>query len=288
MADVNPCLASPWRPQEVKGLACPTSMETVLSRSNLVQWRTKGTVHCREGFAEWGSQRVPRPRMAAVHLGLRHIWRGKILEALNTILAAVLANAAVLGVLGWLVKSLLEKLIQRDGAKFAVELQAKANSEIEQYKSDLQLSTIEHQIRFSRLHEKRAEVIAQLNTLMVEALWEAESFLSPIEWAGEPNKREKHGATMEKLVQLYRYFDKHRIYLPDRLCAVVEQLIKDVRAHVMKFGVYVRIDDVSLTDHTRVQKDDAWNSGWEAIKNQIPAVRKELEDEFRRLLGHSG
>jgi hypothetical protein len=62
-----------------------------------------------------------------------------------------------------------------------------------------------------------------LNAHLVEALWEAESFLSPMEWSGEPNKREKHQTAMNKLVELYRFFDKHRIYLPEALCVVVEQ-----------------------------------------------------------------
>ena len=173
------------------------------------------------------------------------------------ITAAVVGNATVLAVLGWLGKSLLEKLLQRDSKRFEIELKAKADSTMEQLKSDLQLRTIEHQVRFSRLHEKQATVIAELNAHLVEALWEAESFLSPMELAGEPNKREKHQTAMNKLVELYRYFDKHRIYLPETLCVAVEQLVTEVRSHVIKFGVYLTWDDASLQDHTRKEKHDA-------------------------------
>lgn len=206
------------------------------------------------------------------------------MEIWQSIVAAILGNAVVLAVLGWLAKALMEKLIQRDTKRFETELKAKADATIEQLKSDLQIRTIEHQVRFSRLHEKRATVIADLNALIVEALWEAESFLSPMEWTGEPDKREKHQITMGKLVDLFRYFDKHRIYLPDPLCSVVDTLVTDVRTHVIRFGTYLTWDDKSLQEQTRKEKHEVWMAGWDAIKNQVPVVRKQLEDEFRALL----
>lgn len=183
---------------------------------------------------------------------------------------------------------MMEKLIQRDTKRFETELKAKADSAIEQLKSELQIRTIEHQVRFSRLHEKRATVIADLNALIVEALWEAESFLSPIQWAGEPDKREKHQVVIGKLVELYRYFDKHRIYLPNPLCDVVDKLVTDVRMHVGRFSTYLVWEDDALQDHTRKEKQEVWLAGWDAIKNQVPIVRKQLEDEFRSLLGPDG
>ena len=112
------------------------------------------------------------------------------METWQTILLAIGGNAALLAVLGLLGKSLLDKLIVRDTKEFESSLKAKADAAIEHLKNDLQLRTIEHQVRFSRLHEKRAAVIAELYGHLVEALWEAESFLSPMEWAGEPSKKE--------------------------------------------------------------------------------------------------
>ena len=203
----------------------------------------------------------------------------------ETILLAFGGNAALLAVLAFAGKSLLEKLIARDTKRFESDLKAKSDSAIEHLKNELQLKTIEHQVRFSRLHEKRANVIAELYGHLVETLWEAESFLSPMEWAGEPSKEEKHRIAMGKLVEFFRFFDKHRIYLPEEVCGLLEKLALEVRSHVINFGVYVRFHEQSLNDHTREQKEKAWNDGWDAIKNQVPQARKLLEDEFRALLG---
>lgn len=42
--------------------------------------------------------------------------------------------------------------------------------------------------------------------------------------------------------------------------------------------------DWELQDHTREDKNKAWNKGWEAIRNEVPAVRHALENEFRAIL----
>ena len=207
------------------------------------------------------------------------------METWQTILLAFGGNAALLAVLGLLGKSMLDKLIVRDTKQFESELKAKTDATIEHLKNELQLKTIEYQVKFSRLHEKRAAVIAELYGHLVEALWEAESFLSPMEWAGEPNKKEKHKTAVSRLVDLYRLFDKHRIYLPPELCASLDKLVVKVRSHVINFGVYVDFDVETLNDHTHKEKEKAWNAGWDAIKNQIPLARQNLENEFRSLLG---
>ena len=205
----------------------------------------------------------------------------------QTIIAAILGNAAALAVLGWLGKSILEKLLQRDSKRFELDLKSKADTAIEQFKSDLQLRTIEHQIRFAKLHEKRASVIADLNGHLAEVLWEAENVLSPIRWQGEPTEREKYQAAMTKSVEFFRYFDKHKIYLPAELCSSIDQLVREVRAHILGFGVYLTWEDDALLEHTRKEKSDVLLEGWKLLKEKVPAVRGKLEDEFRLLLGPS-
>jgi hypothetical protein len=207
------------------------------------------------------------------------------MESWQTIAAAVIGNSVALAILGWLGKSLLEKLLQRETKRFEVELKAKADSTIEQLKSDLQLRTIEHEVAFTRLHEKRANVIAELNGLLAETLWEAETVLSPMRWAGSPPEREMHRAAELKLVEFFRYFDKHRVYLPAVLCGEIEAMVLDVRRHVIGFGVYLTWEDAALRDHTRKEKHEALMAGYKLLKEKVPAIRAHLEDEFRSLLG---
>lgn len=151
------------------------------------------------------------------------------MDTWQTILLAVGGNAALLAVLELLGNSLLAKPIARDTKRFEVDLIAKSGAAIEQLRSNLQIRSIEHQVRFYRLHEKRPTVIAELYGHLVETLWETESFLSPMEWTGEPDKQEKLRIAMNKLVDFFRYLDKHRIYLPEDLCTSLEALALKVR-----------------------------------------------------------
>ena len=207
------------------------------------------------------------------------------MELWQTITAAILGNAAVVAVLGWLAKSFLEGVAARDSKRFESELKAKADAAIENLKNQLQLRLVEHQIKLAKLHEKRATTISEMNSVLAEAMWEAESFLSLMEFAGEPSKREKHVAAMSRLTEFFRYFDKNRMYLPLPLCQSMEKLVRDVRQHVIKFGVYVHLEEREpLLAHTQKEKTDAWLAGWEALSTQVPAVRAQLEEEFRALL----
>lgn len=208
------------------------------------------------------------------------------MDAWQTILLAFGGNAALLAVLGWLGKSLLEKLILRETRAFESDLKAKADAAVERLKSELQIKSIEHQVRFSQLHEKRATVIAELYGYIVETLWAAESFLTPVEWGGEPSKEEKHRAAIQKLIELYRFFSRHRIYLPPGICVSLDKLITVVREHVVRFGVYVEHVKEGHSGRLLREKNDAWDKGWCAIKEQIPVVREQLEKELRELLGH--
>ena len=206
------------------------------------------------------------------------------MEIWQTILIALGGHAAMLAVLAYLAKLFIGHKLSRDISRFQSELKATSDAAIERLKSDLQLHAIEHQVRFSRLHEKRATTIAKLNSLIAESMWEAENFLSILEFPGEPSKRGKYHATMAKLVELSRYFDKHRIYLSSEVTIPLEALVQKVRTLVIGFGVYPHWEDWQLQDPTRENKNKAWNKGWEAIRNDIPEARRTLESEFRTIL----
>lgn len=211
------------------------------------------------------------------------------MEVWQSVLAAIAGNAVVVAVLGWLAKAFLESVSARDAKRFELDLKATADQAIERFKGELQIRLHDHQVKVSRLHDLRATTIAEINSLLAETMWEAENFLSLMEFSGEPSKVEKHSAAMKKLVEFFRYFDKNKIYLPADLCELIETLVRDVRRHVIRFGTYVRLEQSeSLAPHTHLEKDEAWIDGWKALTEHVPEVRRRLEDEFRRLLSPEG
>lgn len=205
----------------------------------------------------------------------------------QSILLAFGGNAALLLVLAWLARSFGSQLLAKDLEKFKADLAAASTATTERLKHELQLTALEHQVRFSKLHERRAEVVADLYGLLVEAQWASQSFVSVAEWAGEPSKQEKYVSAMNKAAEFFRYFDKNRIYLPESLCKQLEEFIRNMRNRVIEFGVFISKDDAYMPEHMLKQKLDVWIKASEYFDKEVPVARVALESELRNILGPS-
>ena len=135
------------------------------------------------------------------------------------------------------------------------------------------------------MHEKRAEVIAELYGLLVEANWAVAVFVSPIDWAEEPSKQEKYVSAMNSVAAFFRFFEKHRIYLPPELCEGLETFVREMRKRAIGFGVYVSHDDGAMPEAALDKMRTAWMEASEYMDAQVPPSRAALEAELRGILG---
>lgn len=201
------------------------------------------------------------------------------------ILIAFGGNTVLLGVLGWLARSLLGQLVAKDLERFKSELASASIAAAERLKHELHLAAQEHQVLVSKLHEKRAQVVAEVYGLLVEFQWAAQDFVSQVEFVGEPNKRDKYVTAMNKAAEFYRCFDKNRIYLPHSLCEKLDEFIKAMRTKVIDFGVYVRLDESKMSDQTFEKKSEAWDRASDYFNSEVPKARAALEQELRAIIG---
>jgi len=116
---------------------------------------------------------------------------------------------------------------------------------------------------------------------LVAATWHTESFASPLD--DEDAKRKQYGVALDGITEYFRFFDQHRIFLPAELCPSLEELAKKLRYPTIMFGTYLSIEHP--TDKTVEEKRKAWMDAWDSVKNEVPAMRAAIEDEFRKLLG---
>lgn len=146
------------------------------------------------------------------------------------------------------------------------QLKARGDVEIEKLKSDLSIAAAQRQVRFSKLHERRAEVIEEIYKLLKEFLYSTVDYV----W-GEvkvpPEEREKKVAeAAEALSALYQ---AKRIFLPRSAAEKVDQVYYELRHASIHFS------------DNRERENEIFRRLDEVIK---PAV-EELETEFRTLLG---
>lgn len=205
------------------------------------------------------------------------------MNAWQSIVLAIGGNAALLLALGWLARSFGSQLLAKDLEKFKASLSNASSEASERLKHQLQLVAHEHQVRFSKLHEQRAEVITNLYELLVEAQWAGQSFVSVIEMGGEPPKSEKYVTAMNAFAEFYRAFDKKRIFLPEELCQQLDDFLYGMRKRVIHFGVYVHTNE-HPADHVVKEKYEAWTDASTYFNTELPAARQALEKELRIML----
>lgn len=154
---------------------------------------------------------------------------------------------------------------------------------IESLRSELRRTAVEHEVRFSRLHQRRAEVIERLYKLLVVALWDTETAASPLEWVDNPGKRQQGIDAQNSIARFFRFFDKNRLFLPESLCQVIEAFTSELRKPLIHFDTLLSIEHPNARSLEKLH--DLQAEMWDAIRADVPKQRAAMEEEFRRLLG---
>jgi hypothetical protein len=113
-----------------------------------------------------------------------------------------------------------------NGGKIVIGKSSEVFLENQKYK--LEVNKIEHQVKYSKLHEERAIVIKELYI----SLFDIESILSLIAAQNQLDKWESSDITSEKMVsKKYQetkvFLEKNRIYLKNELCEKIINLLDD-------------------------------------------------------------
>jgi hypothetical protein len=167
---------------------------------------------------------------------------------------------------------------------FEMQFKSNADVEIERLKSALQATALEHQVRFSKLHEKRAEVIADLYKLLVEA--EREGLRYAYQHGKVPDDQKgQEPPAVRKLRDFDNFAELYQIYLPQHVCALLSDLSAKIRAPVVHGLVYGDIE--YATPEIIAEKHEGFRKALSAFAGAIPEARRMLEEEFRTMLGVS-
>jgi hypothetical protein len=214
------------------------------------------------------------------------------------ILIAFGGNATLLVVLGFLARSLIQTLLAKDIKKFEADLQSTATAQlerlkadlksqgdisIEQLKSRLQQATIEHQVRFAKLHERRAEVIAEMYEHLVDAEQEGRGFASVESYmTGTDEQKEARQKVQKTMYELLLLVEKRQIYLPLQMCASLKGHLEKMSNYVYASGAYGAFRAVG--SEKQIEQAQVLDAACKAFEQEIPAARRALEDEFRSIL----
>ena len=199
------------------------------------------------------------------------------------LLAFISGSTIIIAAVAWLTKSIITHFLSKDVENFKIKIKAETDRNIEELKSALKMTALEHEVRFRRLHEKRAEVIAEIYKKMIDAHFATSSFVARGEYENEPNKKEKFKILEEKISEFLEYYGKFKIYLNTDLCEGIEKFAQELRGPALTLNMFINNPDEGTLGKI---KQESWTEAWIKVNDTIvPQARRELEQEFRKLLG---
>lgn len=197
-----------------------------------------------------------------------------MIEILKLFGLVSIGSFSIVGLIGYVTKNLFEKYLE---------------SQIESHKHTLELITIEHQIRFSELHKERATLIKDFYSKIIDFKVAISVFIKYVETdRSEDAKRILHtwGAKTAEIGMLY---DNNRIYFNQNSCELIDKLMIQIKSLNEGLMVLLRnytvADLVNNVDNKKQEFLTLTQNAKETIIKRIDPVIKELEIDFRKMLG---
>lgn len=172
----------------------------------------------------------------------------------------------LIGAIAWFVRELFKQILSRDSEKF---------------KADLEKESIEFRIRYERLHGERVEVIKEVYKKVSHTYKSFHSLMNLLQLASEPTQEEKSKEAAKNANDLTDYYEENRIFFEEKLAEDIDSLLSGFHNAWNKFQ-YARNARKS-GDYKEALKE--WNTAWKQIQEEIPKVKKTLENKFRKILG---
>lgn len=143
----------------------------------------------------------------------------------------------------------------------------------------------EHDIRFGKLHERRAETIAKLYKLLSITSEKGATYSAPFGYSSDPPKSEQFAAFVKAYNDAVKYFHSHKLFLPEEACGKVEKLFQGLKEHTSKMNMYMGMAEQHSSSDIELKKFDAWDDAWRYFQEDFNQAMAALERDFRSLLG---
>ena len=207
------------------------------------------------------------------------------MTTIEVILLATTGNALVLAVLGWLARSLIQNLLSKDLDKYRLQLESENQRAAQAFGHELSLAAKEHDIRFGKLHERRAETIAMLYELLTTTSEKGSVYSSPHGYSSDPPKSEQYNDFANSYNQAAKYFYRNKLFLPAETCVRVEALFQGIKEHPSKMNMYMSMAEQHPGGDIELKKLDAWNDAWRYFQDVFKPAMAALEQDLRGCTG---
>ncbi len=193
--------------------------------------------------------------------------------------------AVIAGAASWLIKSIVTYFLSKDTENyksrltkdvedFKNQLTKETTRETENLKSQLQITAKEREIQFSKLHEKRAEIICDFYQL----IYEADKSIRALEYRVKNNNDEgmlekSAQEAHEACIAALDFFEKHKLYLSKDLSDKIHRILSTMELTSLSYNYS---DSLLRSNGLEIYTKQ---------KEKIATIMEGLEQEFRIMLG---
>lgn len=162
------------------------------------------------------------------------------------------------------------------------------DSRLDLFREQLRRETHEHQVRFESLHAKRAQALYDIWFALHAAKGALNDFTAPAQWGGHERQTQLGHTAGEAVEALRKATMPALIYFPKALADRLESFYR--RLDSMWFGAVLDYQDSRESGQNPYFKPGSkdrseFANTWHALKEQVDPVLRELEVEFRDLIG---
>ncbi len=204
-------------------------------------------------------------------------------EIIITIIASIGGSAVLLLAISWLAKSIISHLLTKDVETYKAKLQTESQREMNQLKSSLERIAFEHQVRFSRLHEKRAEIIDVLYSKIDDVHKVISDFVRHYSIIDDSSKDQKINDMRKTFDDFQEFFDKRKIYFDVNICEKIISF-KEELSHACSTLISLH-KDKGVIDLQDGAEHHEWLKAMSSIDKEVSEVKRVLEASFREILG---
>jgi hypothetical protein len=211
---------------------------------------------------------------------------------INYIITLIVSTAGASTFAIYIAKTILNKSIEvgieRYKSALAVDLETHKSTlerEIESIKSNLNLVALEHQVRYTKLHEERATSIKQIFALLIDLENKLEYFTTMgqgPEWILEEARGK---SARESYTTLSNYFKSNINYYPESTSTAIEEVLQLSWKIIVDMSVNKLTAKFTTTGDERVTILDEWRRLNSMVSTDIQNTKRNLLKEFQKLLG---
>lgn len=156
--------------------------------------------------------------------------------------------------------------------------------EISKFEKEIEVLKSKETFKFTKLHEKRLEVLEKTYSLLNSYYSSLNKFLIPFkvynsEEISDPNKKD-----YEEYVKAYENFNDYylqkKIYYDVDLEKQIETFIKDSHKMTLQYTKYIFYDKVDMNEEERINA----MTSYKEVPKQILPLKEKLEERFREIL----